>query len=46
MKLTRQLWYILIPQGAFLLCAMGLGAFFEAMSIGVIPFSPCLRNRI
>src|SRR5260370_37374684 len=49
MKLVRQLWYILPPQermeGAFLLCAMVLGAFFEAMSIGlVIPFIAVLKE--
>ena len=49
MKLIRQLWYILTPQerieGAFLLCAMILGAFFEAVSIGVvIPFIAVLRE--
>jgi hypothetical protein len=43
-KLTRQLWYILTPQGAFQLCAMGLGAFFEAVSIGVIPFIAVLKE--
>jgi ATP-binding cassette, subfamily B, bacterial PglK len=48
-KLIRQLWYILTPQerveGAFLLCAMVLGAFFEAVSIGlVIPFIAVLRE--
>ncbi len=49
MKLIRQLWYILTPQermeGTFLLCAMVLGAFFEAVSIGlVIPFIAVLRE--
>ena len=49
MKLIRQLWYILTPQerieGAFLLCAMVLGAFFEAMSIGVVlPFIAVLKD--
>ena len=49
MKLIRQLWYILTPQermeGAFLLCAMVLGAFFEALSIGVvIPFIAVLKQ--
>jgi ATP-binding cassette, subfamily B, bacterial PglK len=48
-KLIRQLWYILTPQerveGAFLLCAMVLGAFFEAVSIGlVIPFIAVLKE--
>jgi ATP-binding cassette, subfamily B, bacterial PglK len=48
-KLVRQLWYILTPQerveGAFLLCAMVVGAFFEALSIGVvIPFIAVLRE--
>lgn len=40
MKLFQQIWYILTPQerreGAFLLCAMALGAVFEMMSIGVV----------
>lgn len=49
MKLIRQLWYILAPQerieGAFLLCAMVLGALFEAVSIGlVVPFIAVLRE--
>ena len=49
MKLIRQLWYILTPQermeGTFLLCAMVLGAFIEAVSIGlVIPFIAVLRE--
>src|SRR5258705_11407612 len=49
MKLVRQLWYILTPQermeGAFLLCAMVLGAFLEASSIGlVIPFIAVLKE--
>ena len=49
MKLIRQLWYILTPQermeGAFLLCAMVLGAFFETVSIGVIfPFIAVLKE--
>jgi hypothetical protein len=49
MKLIRQLWFILTPQekmeGAFLLCAMVLGAFFEAVSIGlVIPFIAVLKE--
>jgi ATP-binding cassette subfamily C protein len=48
-KLIRQLWYILTPQekieGAFLLCAMVLGALFEAVSIGlVIPFIALLKE--
>jgi ABC-type multidrug transport system fused ATPase/permease subunit len=48
-KLIRQLWYILTPQdrveGTFLLCAMVLGASFEAVSIGlVIPFIAVLRE--
>jgi ATP-binding cassette, subfamily B, bacterial PglK len=48
-KLIRQLWYILSPrekiEGAFLLCAMILGAFFEAVSIGlVIPFVAVLKD--
>src|SRR6266853_599445 len=49
MKVIRQLWYILSPQerieGTFLLCAMVLGAFFEAVSIGVvIPFIVVLKD--
>ncbi len=49
MKLITQLWYILTPrekiEGAFLLCAMVLGAFFEAVSIGlVIPFIAVLKE--
>jgi ATP-binding cassette, subfamily B, bacterial PglK len=48
-KLIRQLWYILTPQermeGAFLLCAMVLGAFFDAVSVGlVIPFIAVLKE--
>jgi ATP-binding cassette, subfamily B, bacterial PglK len=48
-KLIGQLWYILTPQekmeGAFLLCAMVLGAFFETVSIGlVIPLIAVLRE--
>src|SRR4051812_32553005 len=39
-KLIGQLWYILTPrekvEGGFLLCAMVLGAFFEALSIGLV----------
>ena len=49
MKLIRQLWYILTPQerreGAFLLCGMVLGAFFETVSIGVVlPFIAVLKE--
>lgn len=49
MKLIRQLWYILTPQerieGGFLLCAMVVGALFEAVSIGlVIPFIAVLKE--
>ncbi|MDQ6869394.1 MAG: ABC transporter ATP-binding protein/permease [Pseudomonadota bacterium] len=49
MKLIRQLWYILTPQermeGAFLLCAMVLGAFFETVTIGVVfPFIAVLKE--
>jgi ATP-binding cassette, subfamily B, bacterial PglK len=48
-ELIRQLWYILIPrertEGAFLLCAMVLGAFFEVVSVGlVIPFVAVLKQ--
>ncbi len=49
MKLIRQLWYILTPQertrGALLLCAIVFGAFFEAMSVGlIIPFIAVLKK--
>ena len=49
MKLARQLWYILTPQerteGAFLLCAMVLGALLETVSIGLIlPFIAVLKE--
>jgi ATP-binding cassette, subfamily B, bacterial PglK len=48
-KLIGQLWYILTPQermeGAFLLCAMVLGAFFETVTIGVVfPFIAVLKE--
>jgi ABC-type multidrug transport system fused ATPase/permease subunit len=48
-KLIRELWYILTPrekiEAAFLLCAMVVGAFFEAVSIGlVIPFIAVLKQ--
>ena len=48
-KLIRQLWYILTPrermEGAFLLCAMVLGAFFETVSIGIVfPFIAVLKE--
>jgi ATP-binding cassette, subfamily B, bacterial PglK len=48
-KSITSLWYILTPrekiEGAFLLCAMILGAFFEAISIGlVIPFIAVLKD--
>lgn len=49
MKLVTQLWYILTAQermeGGVLLGAMVLGAFFEALSIGVvIPFIAVLKE--
>lgn len=49
MKLITPLWYILTPrekiEGAFLLCAMVLGAFFEAVSVGlVLPFVAVLKE--
>ena len=49
MKLINQLWFILTPQermeSFFLLCAMVLGAFFEAVSVGlVIPFIAVLKK--
>jgi ABC-type multidrug transport system fused ATPase/permease subunit len=48
-KLINQLWYILTPQermeSFFLLCAMVLGAFFEAVSVGlIIPFIAVLKQ--
>jgi ATP-binding cassette, subfamily B, bacterial PglK len=48
-KLIRQLWYILTPherrEGALLLCAMVLGAFFDTVSIGVVlPFIAVLKE--
>jgi ABC-type multidrug transport system fused ATPase/permease subunit len=48
-KLIRQLWYILTPQermeGAILMGAMVLGAFFETVSIGVVlPFIAVLKE--
>jgi ATP-binding cassette, subfamily B, bacterial PglK len=48
-KLVNQIWYILTPQerneSFFLLCAMVLGAFFEAISVGlVIPFIAVLKQ--
>jgi ABC-type multidrug transport system fused ATPase/permease subunit len=48
-KSITSLWYILTPrekiEGAFLLCAMVVGAFFEAISIGlVIPFIAGLKE--
>jgi ATP-binding cassette, subfamily B, bacterial PglK len=47
--LIRQLWYILTPreriEGAFLMCAMVVGAAFEAVSIGlVVPFIGVLKQ--
>ena len=47
--LMRQLWYILTPreriEGAFLMCAMVIGAAFEAVSIGlVVPFIGVLKQ--
>lgn len=49
MNLVRQLWYIITPreriEGFFLLGAMALGAFCEALSIGlVIPFVAVLKE--
>ena len=49
MKLIRELWYILTPserrEGAFLLLAMVLGAFFETVSIGIVlPFIAVLKE--
>ena len=49
MKLIRQLWYIFTPreriEGGILLCAMILGAAFEAVSIGlVVPFIGVLKQ--
>jgi ATP-binding cassette subfamily C protein len=48
-KLIGQLWYILSRseriEGSILLCAMALGAVFEAVSIGlVVPFIAVLRD--
>lgn len=48
-KLIRQLWYIFTPreriEGSFLLCAMIVGAAFEAVSIGlVVPFIGVLKQ--
>jgi ABC-type multidrug transport system fused ATPase/permease subunit len=48
-KVIRELWYILTPpertEGAFLLCAMVLGAFFETVSIGIVlPFIAVLKD--
>jgi ATP-binding cassette, subfamily B, bacterial PglK len=48
-KLVRQLWYVLTPkermEGAFLLCAMVLGAFLETVSVGVVfPFIAVLKE--
>jgi ABC-type multidrug transport system fused ATPase/permease subunit len=48
-KLIRQLWYIVSPrertEGALLLCAMALGALFEAVSISlVVPFIAILKD--
>jgi ABC-type multidrug transport system fused ATPase/permease subunit len=49
LKLIKQLWYILTPvektEGAFLLCGMFLGAFFETLSIGIVfPFIAVLKE--
>ncbi len=49
MNLFRQVWYILTRrekiEGGFLLCAMALGALFEAVSVGlVIPFIAVLKE--
>jgi ATP-binding cassette, subfamily B, bacterial PglK len=48
-KLIRQLWYILSRreriEGSILLCALALGALFEAVSIGlVVPFIVVLKE--
>jgi ABC-type multidrug transport system fused ATPase/permease subunit len=48
-KLINQLWYIFTPrermEGAFLLCAMVLGALFEALSVGlVVPLIAALKE--
>ena len=49
MKLIRQLWYILSRkeriEGSILLCAMALGALFEAVSIGlIVPFIAVFKD--
>ena len=49
MKLFRELWYILTRreriEGSVLLCAMALGALFEAVSIGlVVPLIAVLQD--
>jgi ATP-binding cassette, subfamily B, bacterial PglK len=48
-KAIKQLWYVLTPQerveGAFLFCAMVLGALFETVSVGLIlPFIAVLKE--
>jgi ATP-binding cassette subfamily C protein len=49
MKLIREVWYIFGPreriEGAFLLCAMAIGAMFEAVNVGlVVPFIAVVKD--